>query len=47
MSILQSLDFLIILNYEKEKIISQEILKEIKSRLGFLVNVGLDLFKFI
>lgn len=43
MSILQSLDFFNNIKLsEKEKIISQEILKEIKSRLGFLVNVGLD-----
>lgn len=27
---------------EKEKIISQQVLKEIRERLGFLVNVGLD-----
>ncbi len=27
---------------EKEKIISKQILKEIKSRLGFLISVGLD-----
>ncbi len=43
LSISKELDFVNNLELsENEKIISSEILKEIKSRLGFLVSVGLD-----
>ena len=43
MSIRHAIDFFSNLELtEKEKIISSQILKEIKSRLSFLMNVGLD-----
>lgn len=43
MSIKKELDFIDALELsESEKVISSEILKEIKSRLGFLVSVGLE-----
>ncbi len=43
MSIRRAIDFFSNLELtEKERIISSQILKEIKSRLSFLVNVGLD-----
>ena len=43
MSIKEELDFINSLNFtEKERIISDQIVKEIKSRLKFLVDVGLD-----
>ncbi|MCF8011217.1 MAG: excinuclease ABC subunit UvrA [Clostridiales bacterium] len=43
MSVRDSLEFFKNLEFsEKEKIISSQVLKEIKERLGFLVNVGLD-----
>lgn len=43
MSIKDCIEFFSSLNLtEKEKLISAQILKEIKSRLGFLLNVGLD-----
>ncbi len=45
MHILQALDFISEIETimtEKEKVIGEQILKEIKGRLGFLVNVGLD-----
>jgi excinuclease ABC subunit A len=39
----QTLDFFNVLTLsERERLIASQILKEIKSRLGFLVNVGLD-----
>ncbi|NMR86036.1 excinuclease ABC subunit UvrA, partial [Vibrio parahaemolyticus] len=43
MPVIEALEFFenIILN-EKETMIADQILKEIKSRLGFLVDVGLD-----
>lgn len=43
MSVLEELEFIekLVLS-EKEKIIGNQIFKEIKSRLNFLVNVGLD-----
>ena len=43
MPIKEELDFINSLNFtEKERIISDQIVKEIKSRLKFLVDVGLD-----
>ena len=43
MPIREELDFINSLNFtEKERIISDQIVKEIKSRLKFLVDVGLD-----
>ncbi|WP_195963840.1 excinuclease ABC subunit UvrA [Clostridium cuniculi] len=43
MPIKEELDFINSLNFtEKERIISNQIVKEIKSRLKFLVDVGLD-----
>ena len=43
MSIGEELDFINSLEFsEKDKIISGQIIKEIKERLGFLINVGLD-----
>ncbi|MGL5245348.1 MAG: excinuclease ABC subunit UvrA, partial [Sarcina sp.] len=43
MSISEELNFINAVKFsEKNKIISDQILKEIKSRLNFLVNVGLD-----
>ncbi|MGH2398406.1 MAG: excinuclease ABC subunit UvrA, partial [bacterium] len=43
LTVRQSLDFFNVLTLtERERLIAQQILKEIKSRLGFLVNVGLD-----
>ncbi len=42
-SVVQALDFFEKLNLtEREKIIGERIIKEIKERLGFLKNVGLD-----
>ena len=43
LTVRQALDFFNVLTLtEREKLIAHQILKEIKSRLGFLVNVGLD-----
>jgi excinuclease ABC subunit A len=43
LTVRQTLDFFNVLTLtEREKLIASQILKEIKSRLGFLVNVGLD-----
>jgi len=43
MSIREELDFINSINFsEKDKIISSQIIKEIQSRLSFLINVGLD-----
>ena len=43
MSVKYALDFINELEFDRnEKIISTEIIKEIKARLGFLVSVGLD-----
>jgi len=43
LTVRQSLDFFNVLALsEREQLIAQQILKEIKARLGFLVNVGLD-----
>jgi len=43
LTVRQSLDFFNVLTLtERERLIAQQILKEIKSRLGFLVDVGLD-----
>lgn len=44
MSILESHSFIKNLNFTdvNQKLITEELLKEIRSRLGFLVNVGLD-----
>ncbi len=43
LSITEALEFLRSLDLtEKEQIIGQQVLKEIRERLGFLVNVGLD-----
>ena len=43
MSIKEELEFINSITLsEKERIISDQIVKEIKSRLQFLVNVGLD-----
>ncbi|NLC37786.1 MAG: excinuclease ABC subunit UvrA, partial [Clostridia bacterium] len=43
MSVEEALDFFANLELsEREKIIARQIIKEIKARLGFLVNVGLD-----
>ena len=43
MAVIDLLDFMdhVTLS-EKEKIIADQILREVKSRLSFLVNVGLD-----
>jgi excinuclease ABC subunit A len=43
LTVIESLDFFkrIVLS-EKEQMIARQVLKEIKERLGFLVNVGLD-----
>ncbi|WP_338842476.1 excinuclease ABC subunit UvrA [Clostridium perfringens] len=43
MAIREELDFINSINFsEKDKIISSQIIKEIQSRLSFLINVGLD-----
>ncbi|MEX0765788.1 MAG: excinuclease ABC subunit UvrA [bacterium] len=43
LTVRQSLDFFNLLTLsERERLIAQQILKEIKARLAFLVNVGLD-----
>ncbi|HET6946187.1 MAG TPA: excinuclease ABC subunit UvrA [bacterium] len=43
LTVRQTLDFFNVLTLtDRERLIAQQILKEIKSRLGFLVNVGLD-----
>ncbi|MDK0979638.1 excinuclease ABC subunit UvrA [Clostridium perfringens] len=43
MAIREELDFINSINFsEKDKIISSQIIKEIHSRLSFLINVGLD-----
>ncbi|MFH5876305.1 excinuclease ABC subunit UvrA [Clostridium perfringens] len=43
MDIREELDFINSINFsEKDKIISSQIIKEIQSRLSFLINVGLD-----
>ena len=43
LTVRQSLDFFNLLTLsERERLIAQQILKEIKARIGFLVNVGLD-----
>ena len=43
MAIREELDFINSINFsEKDKIISIQIIKEIQSRLSFLINVGLD-----
>lgn len=43
MAIREELDFINHVDFsEKDKIISNQIIKEIKSRLSFLINVGLD-----
>jgi excinuclease ABC subunit A len=43
LTVRQTLDFFNVLTLtERERLIAHQILKEIKSRLGFLVNVGLD-----
>jgi len=43
LTVRQALDFFNVLTLtERERLIAAQILKEIKSRLGFLVNVGLD-----
>ena len=48
MSIRDELDFINGIEFsEKNKIISEQIVKEIKNRLQFLLDVGLRLFKFI
>lgn len=43
MAIREELDFINSINFsEKDKLISSQIIKEIQSRLSFLINVGLD-----
>ncbi|EIF6289906.1 excinuclease ABC subunit UvrA [Clostridium perfringens] len=43
LAIREELDFINSINFsEKDKIISSQIIKEIQSRLSFLINVGLD-----
>jgi len=43
LTVRQTLDFFNVLTLtERERLIAHQVLKEIKSRLGFLVNVGLD-----
>jgi len=43
LTVRQSLDFFNLLTLsERERLIAQQILKEIKARIGFLVSVGLD-----
>lgn len=43
MAIREELDFINSINFsEKDRIISSQIIKEIQSRLSFLINVGLD-----
>lgn len=43
LAIREELDFINSINFsEKDKIISNQIIKEIQSRLSFLINVGLD-----